>query len=132
MLFEWLFERRRPGPVGTIEVSEPDGRDGAGALVRGLLALGLLIWFAWWVAREWPDAPDRFTAAVLTLLYLGIAYFLRVQPNFRNVGLWGTPIDHPLRFTDDLNRMLWFVQMLLWPGRFIAAGLADLVWVIRR
>lgn len=132
MLFEWLFERRRPGPVGTIDVSEPDGWGGAGAVVRGLIALGLLIWFAWWVADTWSDAPDRFTAAVLTSLYLGIAYFLRVRPDFRNVGLWGTPINHPFRFTDDLNRILWLIQILLFPGRFIAAGLADLVWVIRR
>ena len=32
----------------------------------------------------------------------------------------------PFRFTDDLNWMLWFMSVVLGPGRFASTAIADL------
>jgi hypothetical protein len=130
MLFEWLFERRNPGPVGTVD-GPPERWTGHAGLFRGLLAITLLGLWTWYVMRTWPDPGDRLTAAVLTAIYLAAAYAVAPRPNMSNMGIWGTPINHPFRFTDDINRMQAFLMVLLAPGRVVSAGLVDLVHLAR-
>jgi hypothetical protein len=131
MLFEWLIERRKPGPVGTIESEPPEGWDGGAGLVRGLIALALLVGWIWVIARSAPESSDRITVAILTVVYLVAAYVFSPQPEVSNLGFFGGLIDHPFRFTDDVNRVLLFLMAFLWPGRLIAAGLVDLVRATR-
>ncbi len=130
MLFEWLFERRNPGPVGRVD--GPPGRwTGHAGLFRGLLALAVLGLWTWYIVSGWPDSDDRWIAFVMTTIYLGVAYAAAPRPNLSNVGLWGTPLDHPFRFTDDINRIQAFLMVFLAPGRVVSAGLADLFHLAR-
>ena len=43
-----------------------------------------------------------------------------------NTGYLGF-LDHPLRWTDDLNRFLVLLRIVLLPGRIAAAAIRDLV-----
>jgi hypothetical protein len=97
MLLEWLFERRKPGPVGRVD-GPPERWTGHAGLYRELLAL---------------------------------AYAAAPRPDLSNIGLWGTPINHPFRFTDNINRMQAFFLVILAPGRLVSAGLVDLVFLLR-
>ncbi|MCC7184776.1 MAG: hypothetical protein IT185_00940 [Acidobacteria bacterium] len=130
MLFEWLFERRNPGPVGRVD-GPPERWTGHAGLYRGLFALAGLVAWIWYVWQGWPNAGDRWTAGLLTTIYLALAYAAAPRPDMSNIGLWGTPINHPLRFTDNINRMQMFFLLALAPGRLIAAGLVDLVHLMR-
>jgi len=64
-------------------------------------------------------------AAVATLIYLAIAYHVHPQPDMENIGWLGGLLDHPFRYSDDINRFLVFLVILLWPGRFIAESFVD-------
>lgn len=130
MLFEWLFERRNPGPVGHVD-GPPERWTGHAGWYRGLFALAVLVAWIWYVGQGWPNADDRWTAGVLTTIYLALGYAAAPRPDMSNIGLWGTPINHPLRFTDNINRMQMFFMLALAPGRLIAAGLVDLVHLMR-
>jgi hypothetical protein len=130
MLFEWLFERRNPGPVGRVD-GPPERWTGHAGFYRGLLALVLLAAWIWFVASGWPNTDDRLTAGVLTVLYLALAYAAAPRPDMSNIGLWGTPINHPFRFTDNINRMQAFFLVALAPGRLVSAGLVDLLHLVR-
>jgi len=51
---------------------------------------------------------------------------VRPQPDYSNTGLFGF-IDHPFRWSDDANRFLVFVRVLLFPGRIAAAAIRDVL-----
>lgn len=44
----------------------------------------------------------------------------------------GGLIDHPFRYSDDINRLLIFLSLLLLPGRMVAMGLIDFARAFRR
>ena len=123
-LFEFLGERHNPGPVGGLEVRPPDRAGNAPAL-RAVIAVTLL--GGWLVLLwRWTSSTETFVAGIgVSVGYLIVAYFVRPTPNYSNVGLLGGLIDHPFRFSDDVNRFLIFLQALLWPGRFISAAIID-------
>jgi len=111
-------------PVGTVGVRPPNrltgGTQVASAVFSGLV---LAVWIAYLIS-----STDRVSTAVAgmiaTAVYLVAAYFLSPEPDYSNVGLFGF-IDHPLRFTDDMNRMLVMFKAILWPGRLIATGIVE-------
>jgi hypothetical protein len=48
-----------------------------------------------------------------------------------NLGWLGGLMDDPLHYSDDISRFLLFLLIVLWPGRFLASALVDLVRLIR-
>ena len=97
---------------------------------RGVVAGALLAGAIYFAARR-----EHPTLAIGGLFfYLVVAPFVRVRPDYRNVGLVGGLIDHPFRWSDNVNRGLIFAQVVLMPGRFVIGGLRDAVaaWRMRR
>ena len=130
-LLEYLFERKNPGPMGSVGV-EPPEPSGSHLVLRGVIAAaGVAVW-TWFLWSQATTAPGFLFAALASLAYVCIAYYVRPEPDVSNLGLWGTPIDHPFRFSDDVNRMLVFLYVFLWPGRFIAAAVVDVVDALSR
>ena len=125
-LLEFLFEQRNPRPVGTVDV-EPPERSGSDLLLRGLIAAVALAAWSWFLWSVSSTGSTLLAGALLSLGYLVASYWLRPAPEMSNLGLWGTVIDHPFRFSDDRNRMLLFLQVFLWPGRFISATVVDII-----
>lgn len=62
----------------------------------------------------------------LSAAYLVAAYLLRPSPDYSNIGFLGGLIDHPFRYSDDINRFLMFLLAFLWPGRFVATAIMDI------
>ncbi len=114
-----------PRPVGSVEVDPPE-RSGSDLLLRGLIAGAALAGWTWFLWSRVTTASGLVAAFVFSAAYLVIAYWLRPAPEMSNLGIWGTMIDHPLRLSDDKNRFLVFLRVLLWPGRFISATVIDL------
>ncbi|WP_266213722.1 hypothetical protein [Paraliomyxa miuraensis] len=71
-----------------------------------------------WGALGW-------TSGIL-LAYLLVAYFIRPRPDFDNIGWLGGLIDNPFRYSDDINRFLMFLMVVLLPGRFVSDSLVEL------
>ncbi|MBI5363614.1 MAG: hypothetical protein HZA53_10585 [Planctomycetes bacterium] len=124
--FEWWGESIDPGPLGCVrfERQEPRRRKRATVLVLGLAALLLLAGWILFAAPQfgWP----RGWTALGTLLYLAVAFFVRPEPELRNVGWFGGLMDHPFRWSDDVNRWLAMLCIVLVPGRFASASIVAL------
>jgi hypothetical protein len=124
MLLEWLFERKNRGAVGTVEVQAPETtpRGGVVTTIHGLVGLAI-IGGGIWLALQGTRPLLMLAGAAIYLLF---AHFIHPRPNRENLGWAGGLIDHPLRWSDDQNRMLLFLQVALFPGRFATAGVRDL------
>jgi len=60
------------------------------------------------------------------VVYVLAGHFVRVEPDMEDLGLFGGLVDNPLSLSDDYNRFLVFLQVVLLPGRLIAASLLGL------
>jgi hypothetical protein len=88
--------------------------------VVGLLAIGAWILLLW----HWCLPEHLVTFAVVmavTFFYLVVSYFVMPTPDYSNMGWFGGMADNPFRYSDDINRFLLFLQIMLLPGRVLAA-----------
>jgi hypothetical protein len=99
-----------------------------------LKLLGVIAMVALGVAIALPTLLElRFTlvesAAIIAgamLVYTGIAFFVRPEPNTDNLGFGGGMMNDPFQTSDNVNRFLWRLHCALGPGRFTAETLLDL------
>jgi hypothetical protein len=61
----------------------------------------------------------------LLLVYIGVAFFVRPEPNTEDLGWCGGLIDNPFSYSDGVNRWLWSLHCFLGPGRFAAETVLD-------
>ena len=59
------------------------------------------------------------------LIYVGVAFFVRPEPNGDNMGFAGGMFNDPTHYSDNVNRALWNAHCLLGPGRFISETILD-------
>ncbi|MCI0361564.1 MAG: hypothetical protein L0211_24025 [Planctomycetaceae bacterium] len=59
------------------------------------------------------------------IVYTAIAFFVRPEANGDNMGWLGGSYNDPTQYSDNINRFLWKLHMLLGPGRFTAETLLD-------
>lgn len=126
-LIEWLGESFNPGPVGHVAFEGPAvsrGTRGA-TLVRGLLALVLLATILVALRVAFPSREAGFVILRVMGIYLLVSFFIRARPDRRNVGGLGGFIDHPFRYSDDINRLLVLLAVVMAPGRFVTGSLRD-------
>ena len=63
--------------------------------------------------------------AATMMAYTAIAYFVRPEANGDNMGWFGGSTNDPTQYSDNINRFLWKLHMVLGPGRFTAETLLD-------
>lgn len=128
-LFEIIGESVDPGTTGSLETGKPphEPRSRLAVIVRGIVALGVVGTVFVMTALVDPLTPGRVTiVACVMAAYLLLAYFVRPQPDYDNLGWAGGIFDNPLRYSDDINRFLVLVMVVLWPGRFVSTAIVDL------
>ena len=102
----WLVLLKVLGTLAMIAV-------GAAIAVPSLLELQFPVWHA-----------ALITAGGM-LVYTGIAFFFRPEPNTDNLGFGGGFANDPFQSSDNVNRFLWRLHCVLGPGRFTAETLLD-------
>ena len=133
-LMEWFGESIDPGDIGSMEMGSRDrhGRSRISVIFCSTIALtllGLWIYFLYF-QLELGSAKAHWIAAGITIGYLLIAYFVHPQPDLDNIGWFGGLFDHPFRYSDDFNRTLIFLLIILYPGRFISESIVDLIVLV--
>lgn len=129
-MFEWLGESWNPGPSGRLELNgdAPVRRIWLPfTLVRFSLTVGLLpvvVGAALWAGSGEPF--QGFAAGAVYVAYLVVGYVIRPNPDTSNVGMLGGLVDHPFRVSDDWNRFLVMLGLLLFPGYLLARPIAEL------
>lgn len=131
---EWWGETVNPGKRGTIAIGEEHEQCSWKPLVFArfiFVVLGLPI--LWWLAI--PHVPLPFwqaAAAVVggTLIYVALSYLIDPRPELDNLGIAHGLIDHPCRYSDDVNRFLLGARLVLGPGRFMAESILDMLALV--
>ena len=125
--FEWFGESRQPGPIGTIERGVPDPGHWhprvilARAIAAAILLAGVLTGIVWFT-----DGTGEAVVAFLVVgAYCSAGYWYAPRPDLENVGWLGGLVDHPFRWSDDVNRGLLVLRVVLGPGRFVTVSLRD-------
>ena len=129
MIFEWFWERKNRGPVGTVDTERPERATGhpVWLLFRGLVGAALIAGGV--VLALGAGRPMAWLG--LFAFYLFVSYFIRPEPDRTNLG-WAGFIDNPFRWSDDQNRMLLWLKVMLLPGRFAVAAVRDLREIVPR
>jgi hypothetical protein len=133
-ILQWLGEAINPGPVGTIEFHRPQKkrRKRVVAILRLLFSIGLmLIWqnvLLPEIAKG--DGTVRNWLLLGTLGYLVASYFIHPKPDYQNLGLFWGLIDNPFRMSDNLNRWLVTLEVILMPGSFVAVSVVEFIELI--
>jgi hypothetical protein len=133
-LFEYLFERRNPGKVGNIhENKEPVELISVPMLIVKVIVSSLIIYVLYNIfVMDNMNVTNIIKFSIVLLIYCFVSYKIIPQPDASNVGLFGGLIDHPFKFTDDINRFLIVLSVLLYPGRLIATTLIQVILSIKQ
>lgn len=134
-LFEWFGESYFPGEVGSIKKRRKWARNTPRyvVIINLLVSLAMIAGIAILVLkRSETISIQTFVAiSIALIIYCLIGLFVNPQPDYNNIGIGGTPIDHPFRISDDINRFLIILRALLWPGFYIARSFLEFAILIR-
>ena len=132
-LFEWLGEGFNPGNIGTLDKEKPTFKK----IPRYQVILKFLIsvFFICYVLFLSFNRGQNFSGFTFTLfiliVYLLLGFFITPKPDYNNIGFLGGLIDHPFRFSDDINRFLFFLKLILLPARFASISIRDFYILIK-
>jgi hypothetical protein len=93
--------------------------------VAAMVAVGAAIAVPTLLELELPLWQAIVITAGGMMVYTGIAFFIRPEPNTDNLGLAGGGMNDPFQYSDNINRLLWRAHCVLGPGRFTAETLLD-------
>lgn len=71
-----------------------------------------------------------FIETVIFGFYLTLSAVFAPKPNLDDIGFAGGLIDHPFKITDDINRHLLGIKILLAPGKFLINPIKNLIYSI--
>lgn len=128
-LMEDIEAELEPGPIGELVEEEPprDPRPRWHMIVRAVLGLVMVVTPLVVAFVMAPFSVTRVIVVVTALsTYLVLAHYLRPSPDWSNMGWMGGALDNPFRISDDANRVLLFLSIVLWPGRFATTAILDL------
>jgi membrane protease YdiL (CAAX protease family) len=133
-LLEFLFERRNPGKVGHIDKNNQSLKQISKKMllfkiIITFLSLGALIYYT---ILDDINLSKAVTFIVILVIYCVISFYIIPRPDTSNLGLLGGIFDHPFRYTDDLNRILIVLYIILIPGRFIATTILQTIALLKK
>ncbi|HVK09470.1 MAG TPA: hypothetical protein VM597_11900 [Gemmataceae bacterium] len=132
-VFEYLGERHNPGAVGDVDCQPPPlVRNRWLSLTGFMVASGILGAWLWLLGHScFTAASDAnalawfLTGFVCTGMYLVLAFVFLPKADMSNLGWLGGMMDHPFRYSDDVNRAILFFRVALFPGRMLANALIN-------
>lgn len=132
-LLEILFEKTNPGPIGELNTNrKKPKKPKIGVLIIKLIISIVMIAFVFNITVLPRLSIESAISFIIVLtIYCLLGYFIMPKPDYSNMGWAGGLIDNPFRFSDDLNRSLMGLQIVLYPGRFIAVTFVQTISLMR-
>ncbi len=133
-LFEIFGESRNPGNVGSIEKNKDvELKQNLWLIIRNsILSIGIIGGIYLLIFSEGLDVVSLLLYLGVMAIYCVVGYLIIPKPDYDNIGWLGGLIDHPFRYSDDLNRILIFLSAILYPGRFIATTVMMWVFLLKK
>lgn len=134
-LFEWFGENYFPGESGTIEKRTRLTRNVPRywVLINIVISLAIIIGIYYWIfqGNVGTTLQTFLIISGAIIVYCVIGFFVNPKPNYNNIGIGNTPINHPFKISDNINRSLIILNALLWPGFFIARSFIEFFTLIK-
>lgn len=132
-LFEWLGESFNPGNIGTLKNEKPKliKIPRYQVIFKFSVSFIIIIYILFSSINNSQNFLDFAYTLLILLIYLLLGFFIAPKPDYNNIGFLGGLIDHPFRFSDDINRFLFFVKLILLPARFASVSIRDFYVLIK-
>ncbi|MEQ8784675.1 MAG: hypothetical protein RIC55_00175 [Pirellulaceae bacterium] len=129
-LFQYLGEQTDPRGVGTIEINTEYHARRKPLWLVILKLVGLAVMLPVGFVLVVPLIPLPMWQALVVssgvlMIYVGLAFFFRPEPDTDNMGWGGGLLNDPFHYSDDINRSLFTLHCVLGPGRFAAETVLD-------
>lgn len=129
---EYAHEHAARDEVGSIEINDQyvTRRKPAWLVLLKLCGLAAMVAVAVGIAypslrQVLPELQSCAVIAGVILIYSGLAFFFRPEPNTDNLGYCGGHCNDPTKISDNINRGLLDLHFALGPGRYAAETLLD-------
>jgi len=128
--YEIVGERTSPQKAGSVRLNTFYATRKKSPWLVAVKVLGMFVMFAVGYGLLLPIIPlplwkSMVLSSGLMLVYVGIAFFVRPEPNGENMGFAGGIFNDPTQYSDNMNRALWKAHCMLGPGRFISETVLD-------
>lgn len=126
-IFEIIGELINPGPVGKVGLSDNDCNVRQKLIpvrfVVSLIIVGLIEYLLLFQTKYKIDLASILHVNIALIIYLLISLFINVKPDYDNLGWVPFLINHPFRFSDNINRLLVIINLMFAPGKFISKSI---------
>ena len=123
------YDRRQRGTV-EIQGDYVARRKPAWLVVGKLATVLFVVGFAYILALKHIDWPAWKITAIyfgVVLAYCGVAYLVRPNANYMNMGWGGGMMNDPTQYSDNINRGLRDLECVLQPGQLAVESVLDLL-----
>jgi len=126
-IFEVIGEFINPGPVGKVDINDNDYNIRQKLIpirfIFSLIIIGIIEYLFVFQVEYLNNFSGLLKVNAFLILYLLIAYKMSIKPDYDNLGWVPFLINNPFRFSDNINRFLVILNVLLTPGRFISKSI---------
>lgn len=128
VLMELIGELMNPGKIGTVNITKNKKEKRMCVLIVKSIVSIIIITIIYYLNFNVSfHIKDILLFIAAMVVYSSIGYFILPKPDYTNVGWLGGILNNPFRISDNVNRLLVFVMVLLIPGRLISTTI--LSWV---
>lgn len=127
-LIEFIGESIKPGKIGTVDITKGKKEKRKGMLiVKTILSIAIVTVLYYMIFGRSFHLKEALLFAVVMVAYSITSYFISPKPDYSNVGWFGGVFDNPFKISDDINRMMVFIMVILLPGRLISTTVVS--WI---
>jgi hypothetical protein len=127
-LIEIIGELIKPGKIGTVDITRRKKEKRISILIIKTILSITIVTVLYYLIFGISFHTKEFLLFVAVIAgYSAVGYFILPKPDYSNIGWFGGVFDNPFKISDDVNRMLVFVMIILMPGRLISTTI--LSWI---
>ena len=120
-LIEFIGELIRPGKIGTVDITKRKKEKRIGMLILKTILLVVIVVVLYYLIYGISFHIKGLLLFVSVMAVYSVAgYIVLPKPDYTNVGWFGGVFDNLFKISDDVNRMMVFITVLLMPGRLIS------------
>ncbi|MFA9376003.1 MAG: hypothetical protein ACERKZ_04530 [Lachnotalea sp.] len=132
-LLELIGEAIRPGKIGTVDVTKGKKEKPGGMLiVKTIVSITIVAGLYYLLLGTSFHLKDSLFFMAIMAAYCIFSYFVLPKPDYSNLGWLGGAMDNPFRISDDINRFMLFLMIILIPGRLISTTVVSWVHILKR
>ena len=126
-IFEIIGELISPGQVGKMDFKDRKYEIRQKLIpvrfIISLIIIGVIEYFFVFQKEYFNDFSQLLRVNAFLIIYLLVASFIRIKPDYDNLGWVPFLINNPFRFSDNINRFLVVLEILFMPGKYISKSI---------